>query len=276
MKSKIYDCVTFFDNNFIFNLRYNILKDFVDYFIVCESKFDHKGNPKTINFIKNTNYEKKKIRHIILEKPFPMNNYVWKNQAIQREFLLSNLSDIDDDDYIFFSDSDEIQRPEILINFKLKKKYGIFMQKTFNYKFNLFNEYESPWEGTRVCKKKNLKSINFMRQKVKSKNINYSFCRIDKEKSIEIFNDGGWHFNNMLSPEEISLKLKTFAHTEFSSEEFSSIKIIKEKIKKNIDLFNRNHTYKIVEIDNTFPKYLLENLNKYEKFIIKKIIDHQD
>ena len=50
MKSKIYDCVTFFDNNFIFNLRYNILKDFVDCFIVCESKFDHKGKPKKINW----------------------------------------------------------------------------------------------------------------------------------------------------------------------------------------------------------------------------------
>ena len=70
----------------------------------------------------------------------------------------------------FFSDPDEIPNPEILINFELKKKDGIFMQKCFNYKFNLFNSYESPWEGSRVSKKKNLKSINFMRQKVKSKN----------------------------------------------------------------------------------------------------------
>ena len=35
-----------------------------------------------------------------------------------------------------------------------------------NYKFNLFNSFESPWEGTRICKKKDLKSIDFMRQKV--------------------------------------------------------------------------------------------------------------
>ena len=45
--------------------------------------------------------------------------------------------------------------------FKLNKKYGIFMQKCFNYKFRNF-DYESPWEGTRVCKKKNLGSINFI------------------------------------------------------------------------------------------------------------------
>ena len=46
-----------------------------------------------------------------------------------------------------------------------------------------------------------------MRQKVKSKNLNYSFLRIDKEKNIQIFNDAGWHFNNVLNPDEISKKL---------------------------------------------------------------------
>ena len=142
------------------------------------------------------------------------------------------------------------------------------MQKCFNYKFNLFNSYESPWEGSRVSKKKNLKSINFMRQKIKSKNLNYNFLRIDKEKNIQIFNDGGWHFNNILDPQEISLKLKTFAHSEFSSEEFSSPNVIKEKIEKKIDLFNRGHNYKKIEINETFPKYFLNNLEKYKKFII--------
>ena len=50
MKNKIIDCITFFDNNLMFNLRYNILNEFVDYFVICESKFDHQGNKKEINF----------------------------------------------------------------------------------------------------------------------------------------------------------------------------------------------------------------------------------
>ena len=32
-KDKILDCITFFDNNFMFDLRYNILKEHVDYLI---------------------------------------------------------------------------------------------------------------------------------------------------------------------------------------------------------------------------------------------------
>ena len=61
-----------------------------------------------------------------------------------------------------------------------------------------------------------------MRQKVKSKNLKYNFFRIDKEKSIELFYDAGWHFNNLLSPDKISKKLKTFAHSEFADKKFSS------------------------------------------------------
>ena len=34
MKSRIIDCITFFDNNFMFEIRYNVLKDFVDFFLL--------------------------------------------------------------------------------------------------------------------------------------------------------------------------------------------------------------------------------------------------
>ena len=268
MKNKIFDCVTFFDNNFMFDLRYNILKDVVDFFIVCESNYDHKGNKKKINFIRDKNFNQDKIKYFVLEKPFPKNTNTWENQAIQREYLLSCTDLAEQEDYIFFSDPDEIPKPEILINFELKKKYGIFMQKCFNYKFNLYNSYESPWEGTRVCKKKNLKSIDFMRQKIKSKNLDYKFFRIDKEKNIQIYSDAGWHFNNILSPEEISLKLKTFAHSEFSDEKFSSITVIEDKIRKRIDLFDRGHKYTKIEIDEKFPKEIKNNLDKFREFII--------
>ena len=266
MRNRIFDCVTFFDNNFMFNLRYNILKDFVDYFVICESKFDHKGRRKKINFIKDKQYDLNKIKYCLLEKPFPNNTNVWQNQAIQREFLLQCTDKAAPDDYIFFSDPDEIPKPESLINFNLTKKYGIFMQKCFNFKFNLFNPQESPWEGTRVCKKKNLKSIDFMRQKVKKKNLTYSLFRFDKEKSIELFEEGGWHFNNIMKPEDISLKLKTFAHSEFNDEKFSNIEVIKKKINKKIDLFERGHKYEAVKLDSSFPGELLSNKDVYKEY----------
>ena len=38
-----------------------------------------------------------------------------------------------------------------------------------------------------------------------------------------------------MSPENISLKLKTFAHSEYSNDVYSSVKVIEEKIRKKID-----------------------------------------
>ena len=267
-KNKIIDCITFFDNNFMFELRYNILVDKVDYFIICESKYDHAGNEKKRNFIWKDYYNPDKIKYFFNNKPFPKNTSRWENQAIQREYLKDYTDFAQKDDYIFFSDPDEIIKPELLNNFFLDKKYGIFLLDCFNFKFNLFNPYETPWEGTRVCRKKNLDSINYMRQKIKSKNLNYKFFRIDKEKNIELFKKAGWHFNNIMTPEAISLKLKTFAHSEFSDEKYSSIELIKKKINQREDLFKRGHKYEVVKLDYNFPKYILDNLKKFNEFII--------
>ena len=268
IKNKLIDCVTFFDNNLMFDVRYNILVNQIDYFVICESRFDHKGDEKGKKFIFKKEFDPNKIKYLYFDKPFPKKTNRWENQAIQRDYILKNLNFADPEDYIFFSDPDEIINPEILKNFELKKKYGIFLFKCFNYKFNLFNSHETPWEGTRVAKKKNLKSIDFMRQKVLRKNLKYSFLRIDKERNIQLFENAGWHFNNILTYDEISLKLKTFAHNEFSIDKFSSVENIKNKIEMKVDLFDRGHSYETVELDNSFPEYIVNNRSKFKKFIL--------
>ena len=107
-----------------------------------------------------------------------------------------------------------------------------------------------------------------MRQKIKSKNLNYNFYRLDKERNIQLFKNAGWHFNNIMSPKMISRKLKTFAHSEFSSLKFSAEKIIKDKINNRVDLFNRGHVYSRIKLNKNFPNYLLKNQKKYKKFIL--------
>ena len=267
MRPKIFDCITFFQENMISNIRFEILDNSVDHFVVCESKYDHKGKKKNLNFkILNKKF-KNKVIYIVLDEPFDLNNTPWKNQAIQREYILKNLKNIDLEDYIMFSDPDEIPNPKTLKNLNLTKKYGIFLQNMYCYKFNLFNKKESPWEGTRICKKKNLKSINYMRQKVVLKNLDQPFWKFYKEKSIEIFRDGGWHFNSLLTPEEISLKLKTFAHNEFAKPEYSDVDVIKKNIQEHKDLFKRNLIYEKVDLDITFPKYIIENKQKLSYWV---------
>ena len=138
----------------------------------------------------------------------------------------------------------------------------------FTYKINLFNKYETPWEGTRICKKKNLKSIDWLRQKVVSKNLKYGFWRFDKEKNIEIIKDGGWHFNYLLEPKDITKKFKSLAETNWDKEKYYNEEAIKDKIKNKEDLFERGHKFEYVSIDESYPDYLRKNQNKYLKWIL--------
>jgi beta-1,4-mannosyl-glycoprotein beta-1,4-N-acetylglucosaminyltransferase len=82
MKNYIFDCVTFFRENFITNLRFEILNNVVDFFIVCESKYDHRGKKKKINFRLLNKKFKNKVIHLVVREKFEDLN-PWKNQAAQ-------------------------------------------------------------------------------------------------------------------------------------------------------------------------------------------------
>ena len=47
---RIFDCTTFYDENFILDARFNILDPYVDKFVICESSFSHSGEYKKYNF----------------------------------------------------------------------------------------------------------------------------------------------------------------------------------------------------------------------------------
>ena len=40
---KIFDCTTFYDENLMLEVRFNILDKYVDKFIITEAKFSHSG-----------------------------------------------------------------------------------------------------------------------------------------------------------------------------------------------------------------------------------------
>ena len=65
----------------------------------------------------------------------------------------------------------------------------------------------------------------------------------------------------------ISLKLKTFAHSEYANDVYSSVTVIEEKIRKKIDLFNRGHVYEVKNLNYDYPKYILDNLQIFQDFI---------
>ena len=63
----------------------------------------------------------KKVRHLIIEEQFPDLTNGWMAESYQREKILNALYDANPEDYILFSDPDEIVKPELLKNFDLQR-----------------------------------------------------------------------------------------------------------------------------------------------------------
>ena len=121
------------------------------------------------------------------------------------------------------SDSDEIPDLTKLNEIKKNKKFIAFSQKMFMYKLNLQNLDESDWIGSRMTERKNIKSMQDLRN-LKFKN--YPFWRIDKYNQQII--RGGWHFSYMQTPKQILNKVRSFSHGEYNSKELNE-KRIEEK-----------------------------------------------
>ena len=132
----------------------------------------------------------------------------------------------------------------------------------YTYKLNIQNLDESNWIGSRITKKKYLTSMQELRN-LKFKK--YPFWRIDKI-NYQILN-GGWHFSYLQTPEQILNKIKSFSHGEYNNENLN-LKNIEIKILKNEDIFDRGFKLKKVDLDQSYPKYILDNKDKFLKWII--------
>ena len=268
---KIYDCFQFFNEENVLDLRLNILNEFVDFYVIVESTTDHQGNNKKLNFdLEKFKKFKDKIIYVVVEDTLDSikKSHIGQNSLVerhQRNSIIKGLKNCDADDLVIISDVDEIPDLNKLNLFDKKNRYAVFCQKKFDYKLNLLNETEGDWHGSKICLKKNLKSPQWLRD-LKFKK--YPFWRIDKIKDLQIIKDGGWHFSYLQSPENLSKKITSFSHGEHNKPEFTNLKNIEEKIKMKQNIFDLGYSYKKIEIDNTFPRYIVENKEKLKQWII--------
>ena len=266
----IYDCFQYFNEDHLVDLRLNVLEKFIDRFIVVESTVNHQGKTKKLNFeINNFKKFKNKINYIIVDDtPSEIKKPHIGGESLveqhQRNSILKGLNNAEDDDLIILSDVDEIPDLNKLNEFD-KNKYAVFSQKMFMYKINFLNLKENNWHGTRMCLKKKLKSPQWLRN-LKFKE--YPFWRIDKERNLQIIKNGGWHFSYLQTPENISEKIQSFAHGEFNKSEIFDLKNIYSKIQKGQDILDRGHNLKKIELDSSFPSYILNNKEKFKKWLI--------
>ena len=266
----IFDCFQYFNEDHIADLRFNILNESVDKFIIVESTVNHQGKSKKLHFdINRYKKFKNKINYIVVDDtPENIKKTHEGGESLveqhQRNSIMRGLKDANDNDLIILSDVDEI--PDLnKLNEYDRNKYAVFSQKMFMYKLNFLNLKENNWHGSKICLKKNFRSPQWLRD-LKFKE--YPFWRIDKIRNLQIIKNGGWHFAYLQTPENISKKIKSFAHGEFNKASITNEENIRMKMEKGKDVFERGHNLKKVEVDSSFPRYILQNKDKLKKWII--------
>ena len=265
----IFDCFQYFNEDHIADLRFNILDEYVDFFVVVESTVNHQGQARKLHFDKNK-YKKFQNKIVYIEvddtpdsikKPHTGGESLVEQH--QRNSIMKGLNKSQDNDLIILSDVDEIPDLNKLKVFD-KNKYAVFSQKMFMYKLNLLNLNENNWHGSKICLKKNLKSPQWLRN-LKFKK--YPFWRIDKQKNLQIIDDGGWHFAYLQDVKNISKKIKSFAHGEFNKLDIVSEKNIELRINQGEDVLGRGYKIKKIEIDSSYPEYIINNKDKLKNWI---------
>ena len=295
---RIFDCFMFYDEEVVLDIRLNSLKNSVDCFVIVESKFYHNGKRRDLKFDINK-YPKFKDKIIyIVQDEEPLNLETVKKEDdegiksyklifnahrrenFQRNLISKVLDKANEDDLIMISDVDEIPNLKDLNVARVNNKIVIFEQNIFYYKLNRYLEGFT-WHGTKACKKKNLKSPQWIRN---VKNKKFGFWRLDtffsENKYInKIFiKNGGWHFSNLKNPEDIENKLKSYLHHRDFDVENIDLKEISKLMKNNETIydmfadkaekkFSENKKKLSLYPKNDLPQYILNNENKFKEWL---------
>ena len=287
----------YFDEEVVLDVRLNTLDKYVDYFVIVESSFTHKGDNKNLMFNHNK-FEKfkNKIIYLVYDKQPKGIEVVNENDSEgeksrkyilnailrengQRNFIQNGLNKAEDNDIILISDVDEIPNlSEVNFN-NISEKIIMFHQDMFYYKFDL----KIPnllWTGTKGCRKKYLLSPQWLRN---VKDRKYFPFRIDilfsekKYSSVKFISNGGWHFSNIKTAEEIEYKLKSYLHHREFDEQSLSVEEIQNIIENKKAIYDLKVDKRVNKIGDgsklvkikfeKLPIYIQQNKHNYMKWL---------
>lgn len=280
----VYDCIPFFNELDILKLRLNILNPLVDKFIIEEATVTFSGKPKELCFEKNKEMFSEflpKIEYIVVDNS-PVDTTTHLRDKFQKNALIRGLKDVSDDDVLILSDVDEIPDPKalekVIAEFDPDKIYH-FAQRMFYCYLNMeevsgkllsitgeFPGVERKlWLGTKVFSRRMIPKDGIIQLREAS---------VTAPCAVRVDN-GGWHFGYMGSRGEkdvarrIGVKVVAAAHQEYNDDVL--LAEAADRLILGQDVFGREAEFKWVEIDESYPEYLLLHRQEYEHLIMPPI-----
>jgi len=276
---RIFDCFPFFNELDLLELRLNELSDVVDVFVIVEARQTFTGDPKPLHFDENkTRFAKflPKIRHLVLDS-FPDHLGSWGREEYQRNTLREKLHDTKAEDVILFSDLDEIPRASVVQQIAqqgIKRGEVYCLSLSWSY-FYLNVQMKERWErlGPRMIRAGDLTELQALRRVLGpiSAPLRDLVRQVKSSRGMRrwvrriLVPDAGWHFTWMGGIDAIAVKGSAAPRHSNLPEGPKSTDWAKERLQS---LLKNDAEYDLVQIDDSFPRYLRENKERFEQYIL--------
>lgn len=250
----VIDAFTLFNELDLLELRFDILNEYVDKFILVESHQTFSGQPKPLYYLENKERFAKwndKIIHIVLPNMEVTDGNLFRRHYLCYDAIEEQLMTYGADDIALCSDLDEIWNPVILE--KIDYNPHSLIQHNYSYYLNYLSNEE--WTGTLMSRVDNIFT---------------GFNKKYRTMKPYPLQDGGWHFSNMGGVEQIIKKLEAYDHSNEVLPMLSKFEGygIKDRMEKGYDFLGRPYNYQGVPFQFTvdemrWPQWLKENKEKY-------------
>ncbi len=248
LKGKIIDCFRFFNERELLELRYHLLKDGVDKFVILEGTKTHSGNswqPLAKQYVTDLGFPLEKFEFIVVDLPgndeeienseFDIifrnlsgeSRDTYKNSVNARtrerltiDSFIKILPEYNDDDVFMVSDCDEIIKPEIIDHFsnmvrtypdRLIKVPLVELQGTANLRLH-HADSDQPVKTDNVffiCTKRHFERATPFQMRF---NINNPYETVYVTQDGARIEDCGWHFSWMGDANRKKIKIKSTSH----------------------------------------------------------------
>ncbi len=267
---KIFDCFTFFNELDLLEFRLKLLDEQVDFFVIAESNLTHSGMPKTYLFDEHKDRFAKWLPKIVYlkisqstngltfdpdQKKYNPLNGSWSLETGQRSGLREAAQLMANDDIVIVGDLDEIPDPVMLKKIKPQQLPLSVSMLFHNYYMNYqYKKKERWWNGSVLCTGSQFKE-------------NDPQIFRDNRNRYKRIKKGGWHFSYLGGYEKIKQKLLSFAHTEYSSADFTEDQYIITALEKGKDVLKRpGIEYTLAPLDE-YPLRIRSLMEQYPDFI---------
>lgn len=225
----VWDCFTFYNELDVLEARLVELDGVADRIVIAEATTTHTGHPKPLYFAESRSRFSRfasRIEHLAVELPPGDGVDPWERERAQRDALAGALEQADPADLVIVSDVDEIPRAAAIPEVSRLTLYGPVMLAMRLYVYSLHWRDPATWLHAKAMRARDALRLRSER--------GWSLSDLRLCFDFPVVSEAGWHFSSFFGPEDLALKLRSFAHSKVDTPEIDATTALAQALQAGV------------------------------------------